>query len=61
MIAVRGRRFLVTGGTGFIGSALVRALVARGALVRSLDDNSRGGVARLADVVDQVDLITGDI
>jgi len=38
---------LVTGGTGFIGAALVRALVSRGDRVRSLDNGSRGAVRRL--------------
>jgi nucleoside-diphosphate-sugar epimerase len=57
----RGRRFLVTGGTGFIGSALVRGLVHRGAHVRCLDDNSRGATDKLGDVVNQVELVIGDI
>lgn len=58
---IAGRRFLVTGGSGFIGSALVRALVGAGARVRSLDDDSRGSGKRLADLGDQVELVTGDI
>jgi nucleoside-diphosphate-sugar epimerase len=52
---------LVTGGTGFIGAALVRALVARGNRVRSLDNGSRGAVRRLGDAASEVELVTGDI
>lgn len=51
----------MTGGTGFIGSALVRGLVACGAEVRSLDDDSRGAAARLGDAQRHVHCITGDI
>lgn len=61
MIDPRGRKFLVTGGTGFIGSALVRGLVHRGAHVRCLDNNSRGATDKLGDVVNRVELVIGDI
>ena len=52
---------LVTGGTGFIGAALVRALVSRGDQVRSLDNGSRGAVRRLGDAARDVELLSGDI
>ena len=56
-----GAKVLVTGGSGFIGSALVRALVRSGASVRVLDDNSRGAPRRLADVEKDIEFIGGDI
>jgi len=58
---IAGTKFLVTGGTGFIGAALVRALVRNGARVRSLDNDSRGAARRLADVEQDVELVRGDI
>ena len=50
---------LVTGGYGFIGSAIVRALVASGQKVRVLDNLFRGASKRLKDVEHQY--IAGDI
>jgi len=59
MSVISGRRFLVTGGAGFVGSALTKALAAAGAYVRVLDNESRGSARRLAGTV--VDMVTGDI
>jgi nucleoside-diphosphate-sugar epimerase len=58
---VSGRRILVTGGSGFIGSALVKALVRRGEAVRVFDDHSRGAARRLRDVAHDIELVKGDI
>jgi len=54
-------KVLVTGGSGFIGSGLVKALVKSGVHVRVLDDNSRGRPRRLTEVEKDIEFIGGDI
>jgi UDP-glucose 4-epimerase len=55
------RRYLVTGGSGFIGAALVKRLIHDGHSVRIIDNNSRGSAANLADVINDVDFVQTDI
>lgn len=55
------KRVLVTGGTGFLGAALTKELTKQGHTVRVLDDNSRGSPDRLETVIDDIELIDGDV
>jgi nucleoside-diphosphate-sugar epimerase len=52
---------LVTGGAGFIGSSLVRALLARGDRVRVIDNFFSGKRDNLAEVAGDIELIEGDV
>jgi UDP-glucose 4-epimerase len=54
-------RVLVTGGAGFIGSNLARALLARGDAVRVLDNFATGFRSNLAGLEGDVELVEGDL
>ena len=47
-------RYVITGGAGFIGSALVRALLAEGHRVHVIDNLSTGNLDNLEEVADQI-------
>ena len=55
------KKYLVTGGAGFIGSHIATALVNRGDSVRVLDNLSTGSKENLAHLEDKVEFIEGSI
>jgi len=55
------KTYLVTGGAGFLGSALVRRLVREGNRVRVFDNQSRGHIGRLSEIADSIEFVSGDI
>jgi nucleoside-diphosphate-sugar epimerase len=55
------KKYLVTGGTGFLGRALVERLVKDGHHVRVFDNDSRGSINTLSRVSKEIEFVKGDI
>jgi len=58
---MRKKTFLVTGGTGFIGSNICRLLVNKGHKVKVFDNNYRGNISKIKDIKNKIKFIKGDI
>ena len=54
-------KILVTGGTGFLGSALVKQLVKKNNKVVIFDNNFRGNLQNIKDIANKIKFFKGDI
>jgi nucleoside-diphosphate-sugar epimerase len=55
------KKYLVTGGTGFIGSNIVKKLLLLGNDVKIIDNNSRGKLSNLKNYFKHIEIIKGEI
>jgi UDP-glucose 4-epimerase len=60
-MSLSGKKIVVTGGAGFIGSHIVEALVRDGAQVTVIDDLSTGKKDNLAAIIDKIEFVQGSI
>lgn len=60
-MSLNGKNVLVTGGAGFIGSALVRELLKENANVIVYDNMLTGDESNLTDIKNSIEVINGDI
>ena len=51
------KTFLVTGGTGFIGSNICRFLIKKNYKVKVFDNNSRGNIRSIKDLKNKIKFI----
>jgi UDP-glucose 4-epimerase len=58
---LRGRRVVVTGGAGFVGSRIVARLLDAGANVLVVDDFSTGDRTNLADTAPSLEVVEGSV
>jgi len=58
---IKKKTFLVTGGTGFIGSNITNLLIAKNYNVKVFDNNSRGNINKVKNIKKKIKFIKGDI
>ena len=58
---MKTKTFLVTGGTGFIGSNISKYLLDKKYNVKIFDNNSRGNISKIKKFKDKIKFIKGDI
>ena len=55
------KHFLVTGGTGFLGSNICKLLIKKGYKVTIFDNNHRGNLDKISEIRNKINFIKGDI
>jgi len=58
---MRKKTFLVTGGTGFIGSHICELLIKKNYNVKIIDNNFRGRISKIKGIKNHIKFIKGDI
>ena len=58
---MKKKTFLVTGGTGFIGSSICELLIRKKYNVKIFDNNSRGSIKKITKFKKKIKFIKGDI
>ena len=58
---MKKKTFLVTGGTGFIGSNISKLLLNNKYNVKIFDNNFRGSINKIKNFKERIDFIKGDI
>ncbi len=61
MLKKNKKNFLVTGGTGFIGSNICKLLVKKNYNVKVFDNNFRGSTSKIKKIKNKLEFIKGDI
>ena len=57
----QAKKWVVTGGAGFIGSHIIKELVARGQQAVAVDDFSTGSLSNLSSVQQKIKIVSADI
>lgn len=57
----QAKKWVVTGGAGFIGSHIIKELVSRGQQVVAVDDFSTGSLSNLSSVQQKIKIVSADI
>ena len=58
---MKKKTYLVTGGTGFIGSNICNLLLKKNHKVKIFDNNSRGSLRKIIKIKKKIKFIKGDI
>ena len=58
---MKKKNFLITGGTGFIGSNISNLLIKNNHKVKIFDNNSRGSIQKIKKIKNKLKFIKGDI